>query len=161
MKEEYLLKFFGRQTDYYKDEYNFINLGGIMSFNIGAFFGGFLWLLYRKLYWQTATFLIMYYCIEVVELYLLEKYSFPADAQRAFIIITNFLIILILGFFGNFALIKHADRKIKKILEKYSDEEQRLNQMSKQGGVSIIALLAAIIITGCLIWLSVIATTQV
>ncbi len=139
--EKYLKAFFGKQTGYYWDYYTDYVNGRKFMFNIGAFFLGFFWMLYRKLYWQAIGYISLLIGVDIMWYSIYSSFKVDIEIQKAIMIIDAFLFAFILGFIGNWIYFKSVDRRVSAILHTSSEEEKRIVLLTKKGGVSYIAFI--------------------
>jgi hypothetical protein len=155
--EKYLTAYFGRQSDYYLSEYKACHNGVKFSFNIGSFFGGLFWFMYRKLFLQLLIIVGIITAIGFFQAIVSELFSLSETVEKAFEMIVKIFTWLGLGFIGNYLYIKQSEKNIRTILSSTDDEEERLMRLQRKGGVSnspyfvLIILLIAIIIFGALV----------
>ena len=139
--EKYLKVFFGKQTGYYWDNYvDYVN-GRKFTFNIGSFFFGFFWMLYRKLYWQALGYISVLIGVDIMWNSIYSSFLVGIEIQKGIMIIDAFLFAFILGFIGNWLYFKSVDRRVSAILQTTAEEEKRIELLTKKGGVSYIAFI--------------------
>ena len=148
MESRYFDFFFIRATEYYLRKLEIFKTGKKVSFNLFPFLFGFLWFIYRKMYWQAVILFFIIYAINFVEqTVLLMYFPYNYDAQIAVQLLTTITFGILTGIFGNWFYIQHASRKIKKITEKNEgNEEEIIKEIKKSGGVSHLWLTIAILI---------------
>ena len=141
--EEDFAHFIGKNADKYLLKFKKFKVGGVDKFSISwhwpAFFFGFLWMLYRKLYLWT----LVAFAIGIISL-------FPSDF--------GFLITIVWGMTGNYIYYKHAKKKILKLKTDQPSFDLSLMETSlrKIGGVNRWAAYIPAIIFIAGIWVAII-----
>ena len=138
--DKYLSAFFGRQPDYYLNRYKSFQSGKKFIFNPAAWFFGVFWLLYRKLWVEAFILLFIGLVIQLFFEWLLLDY----DTQM--MIYTYFPASIILGFLANYFYLIHSERAVNKILHETTDEDKRIRQLKRTGGVNLIVPVIFILI---------------
>ena len=113
--------------------------GGIFSWNWAAFFLGLFWLAYRKMY---------LYCGVVIALAMLvtgiaQFLRLPPETVQTWQLHVAPVFSMLLGLFGNRLYKEHAQRKIRQITAT-ADPQQAPLQLARQGGASMVSVLAVI-----------------
>lgn len=90
------------------------------SWNWGAFFFSFVWLIYRKMYIYAAVYLI----------------AVTAISYLTGSILVNLAAALIMGGIGNKIYLYHAETTVGRISRLYSDPEAQRNRISQAGGTT-------------------------
>ncbi|HEX5169904.1 MAG TPA: DUF2628 domain-containing protein [Cyclobacteriaceae bacterium] len=134
--ERYLIAYFGRQSDYYLEKYKAYHQGDRTTFNIGPFLAGVFWFLYRKLYKQLIIVMIAIIVLGFIEVLLYDLFDIGDDTQNVFDFLLTWVFGGILGFLGNRLYFEQADKKINRILSETSDEDERIRNLTRAGGVS-------------------------
>ena len=144
--------YIGQGSDYYVPKwYNFKSGKSVASFNIAAFFLGVLWMLFRKMYLAAAIWLMAAIAIGFLEEFLIEQNGWYEN-QNAIETISNIIISIVMGFFGNYFYYLSAERKIQKIKGTAFGDVAFENELKRQGGVSWGPPLIAIILYALLIF---------
>ena len=112
---------------------------GIFSWNWAAFFLGLFWLAYRKMY---------LYCGVVIALAMLvtgiaQFLRLPPETVQTWQLHVAPVFSMLLGLFGNRLYKEHAQRKIRQITAT-ADPQQAPLQLARQGGASMVSVLAVI-----------------
>jgi len=146
--EKYLRCYFGHKSNYYVEIYKDYHSGNRFNVNIGAFFTGFFWFLYRKLYLHALVIFGSFFLLGILEQTIYETFWIGLEDQKIVYVIENCTIAFILGFTGNYFYIKKADREIQQVLSSTSDENERIRMLKRKGGISWIpfALLGLLIL---------------
>jgi hypothetical protein len=134
--ERYLLAYFGKQSGYYLRCYQSFQSGHRFTFNIGAFFGGLFWVMYRKLFRQVLIMIAVIFVIALVEEFLYVRLKLNGSAEQATTLVINFVVWMALSFGGNYLYIQQTDKNLNAILNATPDEEKRMLLLRKKGGVS-------------------------
>jgi hypothetical protein len=142
--EKYLAAFFGRQHDYYLEKYKYYHGGVKFTFNIGAFFGGILWFLYRKLFLHAFGIFLLFIIFSIIEGLIFDTLQVSSEFQKLEFLISNFLFATIFGFTGNYFYIKQAEKKITEIISGTESEDECINSLKKNGGVSWTAIIVVV-----------------
>lgn len=129
---------------YYRDKFNRIELEKKdIGFHIPAFFLGFIWLFYRKMYGFGLTIIGLIILIEIINLYFLKLPSFSG------LIVSFFLAIKANGLYKQF-----VTNKIQKIENEYQEDKLIDQAIQKKGGVNttivtiiVIVFIALVILT--------------
>lgn len=124
--DEEFAAFIGKNADRYLLKFKKFNIGGIDSFSLTwhwpAFFAGFFWMLYRKMYlWALVVFAI-----------------------EIFIPYVGFLTVIVLGVCGNYIYYAHAKKKILELRSIHPTEDISA-ALSRIGGVNKWVWVVAII----------------
>jgi|GEM_PF-1921919 len=148
VEKHYLEAFFGSQRGYYVETYDDFHKGKRFTFNIGSFFFGVFWMMYRKLFWEMLLGLMMLFGIGIVEGVVYILYDVQEPQQKAINLAVMITTGIMFGFAGNYLYMKHTDSKIHSILLSSDDEVTRLNMLKKKGGISFLPfiILALLII---------------
>lgn len=147
--EKYLVAYFGRQPDYYLEMNQARLRGKKYQFNIGAFFCGVFWFLYRKLFKEALIIVLLLFVLGIVEETIYSSLSTSHEIQTAVFFLSTLVFGLIYGFVGNSIYLAKAEKVIAKVLSETKEEDLRINILSKKGGTSwspfIIILLLVIL----------------
>jgi len=152
IEEKYLVAYFDRQADYYLAKYKAYHAGDKFTFNIGSFFFGLFWFLYRKLFIEFAAIVGILIGSSIVEVLIFAALGLGEDASQAFDILLIFIFNTAYGFIGNYLYIRKADKRISAILASTDNEHERISLLQKKGGTSpapfIVIIVGVIVIVG-------------
>ncbi|MDR2951175.1 MAG: DUF2628 domain-containing protein [Prevotella sp.] len=129
----YYRTFFNKDPDYYIERYEKITAGQNVVFNGYAFFFGFLWLAYRKMYVEILALIAIMATIDCIFIFALEIDNSGLDR------VINIIWAVTIGCFANLFYIMKAKRTIQKAKEAYNNTGDQLDYIEKTGGVSVIA----------------------
>ncbi len=115
---------------------------GKYSFNIGAFFFGVSWMIYRKMYVESAFLLIFLFTEGIFEELLLEQLGFTNTTIFGYL--SSIGIATIVGFVGNKIYLNHTNRKISAIKNENYTETTYQQVLKERGGTSILAVVIAL-----------------
>jgi hypothetical protein len=151
-QEEYYRAYFGTDADYYLNKLAQHRAGNKITFNIGAFFFGVFWMLFRKMY-LLALALILALLLQSVLLEQTIHYYNISDGNA--VLLNNIATIVwgvLTGFLGNWFYLKQAQTKVQRVLQETDNEQEAVNKLSVQGGFTLIPhiLMAAIVLVGLL-----------
>jgi Protein of unknown function (DUF2628) len=152
--DKYLVVYFDRQRDYYLERYRSYHLGDKFTFNIGAFFGGVLWFIYRKLFLEATIIVLLLIAYGILESLIYDLFSINSEFQKLSYIISSVVFAIVYGFIGNQRYFKCVEKRINNILLKTMDENERIRLLKKKGGVLwtpiliIAILIIALIVIG-------------
>lgn len=135
-KEQEWIDFVGRNYDYYKFKWlKSDDPEKALTWNWTAFFLGFLWLGYRKMYKPILILLSLYLGLELIEL-------LTVFDPTVTVITTYFplIIAVFLGMFGNALYYRHAKKKIEKIRTLYPGTRMQINLGGTSGKGVITAI---------------------
>lgn len=135
----YYKTFFKKDADYYEERLEKIKAGQSVYFNPYAFFLGFLWLAYRKMYMEILVLIGAMAAIDCT-LYFIFSIDNPSLDR-----IINIIWAITIGCFANLFYMKKADRIIEKAKTTYNNTSDQLDYIEKAGGVSSIAPVIVII----------------
>jgi len=130
------MAYFGRQSDYYLSKYKAYHAGDKFTFNIGAFFFGLFWFLYRKLFIEFWAIIGLVLVTSVVEVLVFDAVGLNDASRKPYDYLLMFAFATAYGFIGNYLYIKKADKKIAGILAETENEDERIHLLHKKGGVS-------------------------
>ena len=143
LSEEDFTHFIGKNADKYLLKFRKFNIDGVDKFSVTwhwpAFFFGFLWMLYRKLYlWALVAFAIGIISLQLSDL--------------------GLLITIVWGVTGNYIYYKHAKKKIHKLKTDQPSFDLSLmaTSLRKIGGVNRWAAYIPVIIVIAGIWVAII-----
>lgn len=150
VSKDYYVAFFGKRHEYFIKRLVDLAETKSWSFNIGAFFFGLFWFLYHRLYLAALAIAIVIFMESIAEDYLFMKLEASFEAVKSMQVIITILSSIVLGYLANNIYLKYSVRKVAKILEQTTeDEEVRVQQLSKAGknnGTLIVALIIIVIL---------------
>lgn len=143
MNREYFELFVSKSKDYYLDYFDNYEKGKKIQFNLAALLFGLFWFLYRKMYLETFILFTLISIESYLENLIVNYFKLvDTDASTAIQVITTISIGIMLGLFGNLIYIKHANRIILSITNKYQYDEQILkDKIQNKGGTSFLIIL--------------------
>ncbi len=124
--------YFGKSSDYYAERYEKISAGETVIFNSYAFFLGFFWLAYRKMYVELVGIMLVVAIMDTLLLFVLEIDNPSLDR------ILNIIWAGIMGSFANYFYIRKAKRVVETAKNTYTNTSDQLDYLEKEGGVSYI-----------------------
>ncbi len=130
----YYRTFFGREADYYGERRLRMQAGATTVFNPFAFFLGFFWMAYRKMYVELLVLAAITIAIESLLSFALEIDN--SGQERAL----NMLWAIAIGFCANIFYFKKATRTINQAKGMYVNTGDQLDYVEKQGGTSVISV---------------------
>jgi Protein of unknown function (DUF2628) len=149
INEEYLVAFFGKNTDYYLHKWREWQQGRRISFNLAAFFAGLFWFVYRRMY-RVAGLILLLVIVEAQ----VEQWLLPASLEsQGRAVAASVVLATIFSAFGNWIYLSYARRKITRILRRETSEEAILRQLRRQGGTSWTLILVCLALGAGLVWL--------
>ncbi|WP_181304100.1 DUF2628 domain-containing protein [Rufibacter sp. XAAS-G3-1] len=152
-QEEYYRAYFGTDADYYLRKLALYRAGTKITFNIGAFFFGLFWMLYRKMY-VPAFFLMLALLLQSFLLGQAIQYYGITDVKA--VLLNNTATVawsVLVGFLGNWLYLRQAQAKVERALQEKQTEQQVVNTLSTQGGFTLIPhILVAALILGSLLF---------
>lgn len=135
--------FFQERSSYYIDKVNKYKEGKKFTFNIAAFFFGFIWFTYRKMYLE-AFLLFLFIVVEgIIEASILSTLS--QEESSAVGLVMTVLMGAALGFLGNYLYIRKAERTIRKALQKENDPQKIDEYLHRKGGTSYLFIIAILV----------------
>ncbi|WP_299763738.1 DUF2628 domain-containing protein [uncultured Dokdonia sp.] len=144
--KEFYEKYFQENADYYLIQMKKLDKQGKCSFSIPAFFLGFLWMAYRKMY----KYILILMGIIIAEAFIEEAlYSFgiiSIEIYEIIDIISRIFWAIVIGLLANKFYILKSQKDINRIMEEHSDKERRIHLITKKGGTSLIAPISLIAI---------------
>lgn len=130
--------YFQENADYYINQMKKFNQRGRCSFSIPAFFLGFFWMAYRKMYIHV----LIITGIIIAETYIEEalyEYGFISfETYEAIDAISRIAWAIAIGFLANRLYITKSQKVINRIMEEHSDKEHRIQALTKKGGTSLL-----------------------
>jgi len=145
-EQDYFKAYFGQQSDYYMEKALEYAGGKTLTFNVGAFFLGLFWFLYRKMYSWAITLFFAIIAFSFIEELAFAQFEISLGAQQAMSVCTNLAIASLMGFYGNKFYLQHASRDITLVLSQTEIVEERLKRLKQKGGVSIMAPLLGLVV---------------
>ncbi|WP_066836612.1 DUF2628 domain-containing protein [Rufibacter ruber] len=144
--QDFYRAYFGVDADYYLYKLAQQQAGTRFTFNLGAFFFGLFWMLYRKLYVQALAVVAVVAGVSFLLNYLALTQQIAAQTLQ---LINNFIALfwsLAIGFLGNWLYLRQAKARVTKMLQKEKDEEQAALRLQRQGSITYLPhiLLAAL-----------------
>jgi hypothetical protein len=134
--ENYLLTYFGPQSDYYLERYKTYHAGSKYTFNQASFFCGIFWFLYRKLFIHFLVAVVILLATSVLQDFLFGLLQISQKGQSILNMGINIGTWVLLGYCGNYFYILQTDRNVSRILDSTGDEEKRLELLKEKGGIS-------------------------
>ncbi len=153
-QEAYYRAYFGVDADYYLRKLAQYRAGTKITFNIGAFFFGIFWMLYRKLYVAG----IMVIIALTLESYLLgmaiEYYKISDGNAKLLNNLSTLFWSLLVGFLGNWLYLRQAEAKVNHALEEEDNERDTVARLAYEGNITYIPhiIIAALILLLLLIF---------
>lgn len=133
--EIYYQSFFGeKEAGYYSKRFKRVEDGEVALFNVYAFFFSFLWLAYRKMYFEILILFLVLVFTGIIWYWILGIDNVAFDK------ITNLLWSLAIGGFANYFYMKKARRTVEKAKETYNGLSNRIEYLKKVGGTSLLSL---------------------
>ena len=133
-EREELRLFVGKNADYYIAKWEELGETQKVSWNWAAFMFGLLWFGYRKMYPHAFVFLVFSLVLQFIQT--------AVKTHPIVIMLTNILISVVVGMFGNYLYYQYAKTKIKQIKESITDERQRTLEIVRNGGTSLSTAIA-------------------
>lgn len=122
--------FVGKNSDYYIQRWEEINLSkSKISWNWAGFFFGLFWFAYRKMY--SYTFGLMMFSL------FLQYVQKIMNTDPIVIALTNILISVVIGMFGNYLYYEYIKSKIATLDKSIPDENLRNLEIVRTGGESL------------------------
>ncbi|WP_297888024.1 DUF2628 domain-containing protein [Sulfurihydrogenibium sp.] len=133
-EREELRLFVGKNADYYIAKWEELGDSGKVSWNWAAFMFGLLWFAYRKMYPHAFGFMMFSLLLQYIQVVM--------KTHPVVIGISNILISVAIGMFGNYLYYQYAKKKIKEIKENVQDEKLRTVEIVRNGGTSLSTAIA-------------------
>ena len=140
-EQELYNTFYGTSCDYYRKRQEELQSGKKISFSFYAFFLGFFWLGYRKMYKEL---LILFGSISIINIFSLLIVPESSSLDR----VLNMFISVTIGAYANYFYIKKAERTINEARLIYAEEGDQLEYIRSKGGTNA---WAPVIVGVCLI----------
>lgn len=144
--ERYLQAYFDRQSNYYIDKYREYTSGDKYSFNVAAFFFGFMWFFYRKLWIEGLLIILFVFGSGLIEGVVYDLFKISQNTQNIIFYVSSLVFGLLWGFLGNYLYMRKADKAINNVLVATDDEEQRMHLLSRKGGISLIPIILVLLL---------------
>lgn len=139
--EIYYQNFFGEKgAGYYSKRLKRVEDGEVALFNVYAFFFSFLWMAYRKMYFEILILSLVLIFTGVIWYGIFEIDNIAFDK------LTNLLWSLAIGAFSNYFYMKKARKTVEKTKETYNSLSDRVGYLKKVGGTSLISLFLCLFI---------------
>jgi len=135
-QEDYFSAYFGNDADYYLRKLEQYQNGQKFSFNIGAFFFGIMWMLYRKLYVLALVYVALIITQGLLLTNLAEHFHIP---KQTITYVDQGLMLLwgvILGFLGNYFYLRKAKAQVRKIKAAGLGPQETVNRLAVVGGIT-------------------------
>ncbi|MBC3539280.1 DUF2628 domain-containing protein [Rufibacter sediminis] len=146
--EEYYRAYFGVDADYYLRKLEQYRAGTKITFNIGAFFFGIFWMLYRRMYKQGILVMIAL----TLESYLLglaiEHFALSEGNAKLLNNLSTVLWSTAVGFLGNWLYLRQTQAKVTQALEEEESESDIRHRLAVEGSITYIPhiIIAALIL---------------
>ena len=151
--EEHYRLFFRRKADYYLNILEEFDPGRKAVFNLYAFFFGFFWMLYRRMYLECLQLIIVIMGETILEQMILVS----LDATESTMTLIDRISMIVWGglivIFANRFYIDRANRKISKVLKLGLSEEETNNKIQSVGGVTLIPHLIILVLIVVMVFL--------
>ncbi|NOU19768.1 MAG: DUF2628 domain-containing protein [Bacteroidales bacterium] len=157
VKIEYFEIYFGKRKGYFIPKLIDLENGKRFSFNIGAFFFGIFWVLYRRLYILSLIIIGVAFVESKIEEFLVNRLGDSPDIEISLRVLWLLVYGTILGYFGNYFFLKHSKRKVEKIVSSTDEETIKMKKLKKAGSGNWILILSIIFI---LIFLLILSNNQ-
>lgn len=128
----YYRTFFGKDADYYEERRERLLAGTATVFNPYAFFLGFFWMAYRKMYLELIVLTVVMGLIECLLLFVFDVDNPTLDRML------NLFWAIGIGVFANTFYLKKATRTVDKAKQMYAGTGDQLDYLEKEGGTSAI-----------------------
>jgi len=138
--------YFGTRKDYFIPKLIDFEKGKRISFNIGPFFFGIFWFLYRRLYIHSLIIFIIVIFELFIERQLLKRIGNSQNAEITLRIIWLLVSGIILGYLGIYFFLKQSKKKIENIMNSSIDEFLKIKRLKKSGSGNWILVLSTIIV---------------
>jgi len=130
---KYYNAYFGIDSYYYLPLMIDFYSGKKIRFNGWAFWGGMLWQIYRRQYRALLITFSIAIAFAVIEKIIDRFGSLGGNYNLGIHYLSTLIIALIIGFTGNFFIMRRAQQKTKEILAKNEDEDITLLKLEKAG----------------------------
>lgn len=150
IEDEHAWVFFGKQSEYYLELWKLRQQGNYIHFNVAAFFLGFFWLGYRRMYLVLLLGVLALFGETLIEQSILGE---ELEQNQGLTIGLALIHASLFGVFGNAVYLWDAERKMRKVLRQQLPKEETLVRLRKAGGTSWWFLLVFLLIAGAYVWL--------
>lgn len=144
----YWRAFFGKGDTYYMRQLQRLRDGERTEFNFAAFFLGYLWMLYRKMYLVPLALFLAILVEGTLEELILYFLGVGPDAARVIQFVITLVVGIIVGTYADRVYIWHAERQIRAVLaEGHHVDEVITTRIELRGGTSwapVLLFIAAI-----------------
>lgn len=156
-QDQYLIAFVNTNTSYYfrqwrrlitnnPKQYLSLSLVPQAGLNWAAFFLGFFWFMYRKMYLFGAMLIILT-TIEAFAEDFLFIYVFGLEETPAGIsFVLTMMVSLVTGLYANQVYLLHANRQIHKQQTNTNNHDDTLKNLSRSGGTSLLPPLLTLVV---------------
>jgi len=151
ISDEELKNYIGKDAGYYLDKFEDLKNGKKSLINVYAFFGGVIWIFYRKM--NLYGFIIIgAISLEIIlEDIVLDLTGTGEEFRRILDTYIPILGCFLIGFYGNYLYKKHVYKQIKKIKEKNISDSHYHDMLRKKGGVTYIPILIFLLLVAAAI----------
>jgi hypothetical protein len=150
IEDEYAWVFFGRSSEYYLQLWKLRQQGKYIHFSAAAFFLGFFWLAYRRMYFVIFLCLLALVGESLIEQSVLGE---KPEQSQGLNIALGFIHASLLGIFGNAFYLWDAERKMRKVLRQQLPKDETITRLRKAGGTSWWFLPVFLLLAGAYLWL--------
>lgn len=146
--DSYWAAYFGKQAPYYLHQLHRLQEGGWPLFHVPAFFLGFFWMAYRRMYLVALSFILLVMLEGTVEEGIFYLIGIGDQAAQWSGRLLSLLISLLVGSFANRVYLWDARRQIRAAMRTgpLHVEELRLAHIAERGGTSWKAVLVCIVL---------------
>ena len=131
--------YFQENADYYINQMKKFNQRGRCSFSIPAFFLGFFWMAYRKMYLHVLIITGIVIVEGFIEEALYEYGFISIETYEAIDLVSRIAWGIAIGFLSNRLYIMKSQKAVNRIMKEHSDKEYRIQALTKKGGTSLVA----------------------
>lgn len=146
--DRYWEAYFGEQAPYYMRQLGRLREHAPLQFNWGAFFLGFGWMTYRKMYLVALSVYILLTVEGVAEALLLDAFGVSEGSRNGFNAMMSLLLGALLGTLANRIYLWDARRSVRWILsrEPYLHEAELIARITRRGGTSWLAIIVLVVL---------------
>jgi len=144
---EYFENYFGNSNDYYMPKLIAFERGKKYSFNLRAFLFGMFWFLYRRLYIHSLIILLVILIESVIERIIITWLGNTKDIELSLRITWLIMFGIVCGYLGNYFYLKQSKKKVEQIIEKTSEESQKMRKLKKSGSGNWIIVLLILVVS--------------
>ncbi len=159
LKEAQVAAFVGSNHTYYLERWQKFadRAGPRLSFNLAAFLGQPIWLIYRKLYGAALALLLVYSLHVCIHLYPILNPGQPALLPNLPATLLDIPLALayalVPGFFGNYWYWRRFRKAVGRLETAEEDTPQRLQSLRSRGGTNLVgALMLVALFTAPVFW---------